>query len=167
MPEWLERARHASDREAVLDEVERRIRVDLLGNVLWLRDLFFQPETDLLLRRDMALRIGRTRHPQLFNLVLGHFLLSGEPDRLALIAALGEFANAGTAPALIERWEEADFHERLALMKAMERLSIPQTLEFFSQVFNGERAIPGDPDPEQVRLIRKAAGDALSRHMSL
>lgn len=166
MPEWLEQARHASERHAVLTEIDRRIKQDLNGSVLWLRDLFFQAETETLLRRDLALRIGRSRHKQLFNLVLGHFLLGGEPDRIALAMALGEFAEPTTVPPLIERWTEADLQERLAIMKALENMPIPQTLEFFSQVFNGERVIPGDPDAEQIRLIRKAAGDALSRHIT-
>lgn len=166
MPEWLERSRHAAERTAVLTEVDRRIKADLNGSVQWLRDLFFQPETETILRRELAGRIGRTRHKQLFNLVLGHFLLAGEPDRIALIMALGEFAEPTTVSPLIERWGEADLQERLAIMKALESMAIPQVLEFFSQIFNGERPIPGNPDAEQVRLLRQAAGDALSRHLT-
>jgi hypothetical protein len=165
MPEWLERSRHPEDREAVLAEVDRRIKADLKGALLWLRDLFFQAETDVITRREIAGRIGRTRHSQLFNLVFGHFLLGGEPERVALVIALGEFAQPTTVPALVERWDEADFQERQAILTAMENVPIPQSLEFFSQLFNAERDIPG-ADPTQARTLRKQAGDALSRHLT-
>jgi HEAT repeat protein len=165
MPEWLERSRHAEARAAVLAEVDRRIKADLKGALLWLRDLFFSAETDVITRREIAARIGRTRHTQLFNLVFGHYLLGGEPERVALVVALGEFAQPTTVPALVERWNEADYQERLAILAALERVAIPQALEFFSQLFNGERDIPG-ADPTQVRALRKQAGDALSRHLT-
>jgi HEAT repeat protein len=165
MPEWLERSRHAGDREAVLAEIDRRIKADLKGSLLWLRDLFFQPETDVITRREIALRMGRTRHSQLFNLVFGHFLLGGDPERVALVIALGEFSQPTTVPALIERWDDADYQERQTILDAMEKVPIPQSLEFFSELFNGERDIPG-ADPTQVKALRKQAGDALSRHLT-
>lgn len=165
MPEWLERSRHADEREAVLAEIDRRLKADLKGSVLWLRDLFFQPETDVVTRREIAGRLGRTRHPQLFNLVFGHFLLGGDPERIALVIALGEFAQATTVPALIERWDEADYQERQHILTAMEKVPIPQSLEFLSDLFNGEREIPG-ADGVQAKALRKQAGDALSRHLT-
>jgi HEAT repeat protein len=165
MPEWLDRSRQAEAREAVLTEVDRRIKTDLKGALLWLRDLFFQSETDVVTRRELAVRIGRTRHSQLFNLVFGHFLLGGDPERLALVIAIGEFAQPTTVPALIERWDEADYQERQAILTALENVPIPQTLEFYSQLFNAEREIPA-ADPTQVRALRKQAGDALSKHLT-
>lgn len=134
-----------------------------------LREILFDATACLAQRAAAAVQIGRLNNQNDFNMVLSAFILNQIDNRHLLIKALGEFGNTAAVTALISAYSGADWATRLALVEALSRLPDPETLNFFSQLFN--QVVPPPPDgrvdePIQTQ-IAELAGTTLSKFMVL
>lgn len=136
---------------------------------LVLREILFERNARYPQRLAAATQLGRMNNQNDFNMILSAFILNQIDNRLLLIKALGDFGNTAAVTALIAAYAGADWPTRLALVEALSRLPDPETLNFFSQIFN--EAVPPPPDgriDEQLQgQIADLAGTTLSKFMVL
>lgn len=165
MLDQLQRARDAQQAAALAAEFDAWLRRSRQEAVTALRDVFFQPETAHAVRLSLAPLVARTQDRQLYNLVLGHFMLKGSLDPVALIQALGHFADPASVPALTSGYGEATWEERAAIVEALSRIPSPETIDFFNQVFHGSLSLSGVPDAVWEARVRRRVGEALSRFL--
>lgn len=165
MLDWLDRARDPAQADVLTQAVEAEWRRNRQEGLQLLKALYFQPETASATRRSLGRLMAQSQDRQLFNLVLGHYMLKGSLDPLTLVATLGDFADPSAVPALTSAWADADWPERAAIVDALSHMPAPETIDFFNQVFHGTLEHSGTPDPLWEAKIKRRVGVALSRFL--
>lgn len=155
----------AEKKDEVLEKLKQLFLEDREIAINILTEIFFSPDTDTSIRREIAHLIGNTKSPQLFNMVLSHFILKTFNDSVFLIRALGAFKNPKSIRALIDFYSEADWEAREEIINALSYVPVPGTFEFFSQIFNDEIELKGEIDLAFQQKLKQKASAALSKQI--
>ena len=132
-----------------------------------LREIMFDADAGREARLAAAAALGKLNNQNDFNVVLSAFILNKTDDPLVLIKALGEFGNTAAVTALISAYAAAAWPTRLAIVEALARLGDPETLNFFSELFNDTIPPPqGVPyDASTHKAIVQLAGETMSKFL--
>jgi len=155
----------AEKKDEVVAQIKQLFLEDREIAINMLTEIAFSPDTDNSIRRELAPMIGNTKSPQLFNMVLSHFILKTFNDPVFLIRAIGAFRNPKAIRSLIDFYTESDWEAREEIIKALSGIPVPETFEFFSQIFNDEIELKGEVDVAYQAKLKQKASAALSKQI--
>jgi hypothetical protein len=160
----IQATRDGNQKKDVMDAINYLVAKNIEEAFPILKDIFFHPLTNHIIRMEVGKIIASTKSAQIYNLLVSHLILKNFSDISAVVYTLGEFKNPDSYETLYREFTTSNFDTQMEIVVAIGKIQSVHALEFFSKVFNGE-LMPPNLTHEQMQKIKQKAGNALQQQM--
>ncbi|MBC7474595.1 MAG: hypothetical protein H7263_09915 [Candidatus Sericytochromatia bacterium] len=162
--ELIQIARDDNQKVDVIEAIQYLANKNIEEALPALKDIFFHPLTNHDVRLESGRLIATTKSNPVYNLLISHLILRNFSDIIAIIYTLGEYRDNAVYDILIRDYLTFSFEAQLEVIDAISKIESIQSIEFFSQVYNGEILSP-NLKHEQIQQLKERAGDALQNQV--
>ena len=162
--ELIEASRDVSKKKDVMEAVNFLVEKNIDDVFMVLKNIFFHPLTNKEIRLFIGKIIASTKSKPTYNLLVSQLILRNFSDLPAIIYTIGEYKDPKIYDLLLREYPTCNFEAQLQVIEAIGKISSTKSIEFFSNVYNGE-LISKNLTPEQVQKIKEKAGDALQNQV--
>jgi hypothetical protein len=162
--ELIEASKSDKNIKDVMDAVSYLVSKNLEESFPLLKEIFFHPLTAHKIRLEIGKIIASTKNKQVYNLLVSYLILRNFSDLSAVIYTLGEYGNKEVYSFLVREFPTCNFDAKLQVVSAIEKIKSPESLEFFSKIYNGDFQ-KEYLNPEQLQKLKERAGSALQNQV--
>jgi len=158
----IETSRDGNQKTDVIEAINFLVKKNLEEVFPLLKDIFFHPLTNHEIRKEIGSIIASTKNNQVYNLLISHLILRNFNDLSSVVATLGDYKNPDIYEILVREYPTCNFETQLEIITAISKIQSVKSIEFFSQVFNGEIRSANFSN-EQMQQLKTMAGEALQK----
>lgn len=162
--ELLDASQNDKNIKDVMDAISYLVSKNLEESFPLLKEMFFHPLTSHKIRLEIGKIIASTKNKQVYNLLVSYLILRNFSDISAVIYTLGEYGDKDVYNLLLREFPTCNFDAKIQVVSAIEKIKSPESLEFFSRIYNGDFE-KEYLNPEQLQKLKERAGSALQNQV--